>query len=416
MKRLLKVTALTGLLTLLRMASGFVIAKVVAIYTGPTGMAMLGQLQSMTASLNGIVNAPAGSGIVRFTAEHHDHGFEACSPWWRASIRWIVVLLAILIPLGCLLAKPLSNWLFSNTDYAWLIVVSTLGLPFSAAGTLVNSVTNGQQQYKRYVGLGMLSVLISSTIMLALIIKGNLTGALLAAAMQAGLIGCVMLVASLRQPWFKLQYWWGTSGQVERRAIGGYILMAITSALTVPVSLVLVRNILVAEVGWEQAGQWQAVWKISEVYLGVITMALGTYYLPKLASIKGVEAIRYEINMVAKIIMPIVVCMAVIVYISRDFAIQILFTSEFNSARDLFAIQLLGDVVKIASWLYAYPMLARGTTRWFVTTEIIFSFSWILFSWVCISKYGTQGANMAYLINYVLYFLFLYFNLNRFAR
>ena len=416
MKRLLKVTAMTGLLTLLRMMMGFVIAKVVAIYTGPTGMAMLGQLQSMTASLNGIVNAPAGSGIVRFTAEHHDHGFDACSPWWRASVRWIMVLLAILIPLGCLLAKPLSNWLFSNTDYAWLIIVSTLGLPFSAAGTLVNSVTNGQQQYKRYVGLGMLSVLISSTIMLTFIIKGNLTGALLAAAMQAGLIGCVMLVASLRQPWFKLQYWWGTSGQVERRAIGGYILMAITSALTVPVSLVLVRNILVAEVGWEQAGQWQAVWKISEVYLGVITMALGTYYLPKLASIKGVEAIRYEINMVAKIIMPIVVCMAVIVYISRDFAIQILFTSEFNSARDLFAIQLLGDVVKIASWLYAYPMLARGTTRWFVTTEIIFSFSWILFSWVCISKYGTQGANMAYLINYVLYFLFLYFNLNRFAR
>ena len=46
MKRLLKVTAMTGLLTLLRMAMGFVIAKVVAVYTGPAGMAMLGQVQS----------------------------------------------------------------------------------------------------------------------------------------------------------------------------------------------------------------------------------------------------------------------------------------------------------------------------------------------------------------------------------
>ena len=69
MKRLLKVTAMTGLLTLLRMAMGFVIAKVVAIYTGPTGMAMLGQVQSMVGSLNGIINAPAGSGVVCFTAE-----------------------------------------------------------------------------------------------------------------------------------------------------------------------------------------------------------------------------------------------------------------------------------------------------------------------------------------------------------
>ena len=252
--------------------------------------------------------------------------------------------------------------------------------------------------------------------MLALIIKGNLTGALLAAAMQAGLIGCVMLVASLRQPWFKLQYWWGTSGQVERRAIGGYILMAITSALTVPVSLVLVRNILVAEVGWEQAGQWQAVWKISEVYLGVITMALGTYYLPKLASIKGVDAIRYEINQTAKVVLPIVILMALAVYLLRDLSIQILFTAEFNSARDLFAIQLMGDVIKIASWLYAYPMLSRGATKWFIFTEITFSLSFVLLAWLFISKYGTQGANISYLVNYLFYFIFIYINLKHFSR
>ena len=80
MRRLLKVTAMTGLLTLLKMAMGFVIAKVVAIYTGPTGMAMLGQVQSMVGSLNGVINAPVGSGIVRYTAEKREQGFEACAP------------------------------------------------------------------------------------------------------------------------------------------------------------------------------------------------------------------------------------------------------------------------------------------------------------------------------------------------
>lgn len=116
MKRLLKVTAFTGLLTLLRMSSGFVIAKVVAMYTGPTGMAMLGQVQSLVASMNGIINAPAGNGVVRFTAEHHAQGFSACSPWWRASVRWIALLLAILIPLGCIFAKPIALWLLSSQD------------------------------------------------------------------------------------------------------------------------------------------------------------------------------------------------------------------------------------------------------------------------------------------------------------
>src|SRR5574344_349300 len=110
MKRLLKVTAMTGLLTLLKMAMGFAIAKIVAVYTGPTGMAMLGQVQSVVASLNGLVSSPAGSGIVRFTAEQHSQGFEACAPWWRASLQWVALLLAVTIPSACIFSQPLANW------------------------------------------------------------------------------------------------------------------------------------------------------------------------------------------------------------------------------------------------------------------------------------------------------------------
>ncbi|WP_284691626.1 O-antigen translocase [Deefgea salmonis] len=379
-------------------------------------MAMLGQVQSMVAILNGMINAPAGAGVVRFTAQHQEQGFDACTPWWRASVRWIVILLAILIPLGLVLAKPLSHWLFASGDYAWLIIITVLALPFTAMGTLITSVTNGLQQYRRYIGLGMVSTVISSLVMIALIIKQNLMGALLAAALQAGLIGVVMLIASLRQPWFKLRYWWGQSASEERKAIGGYILMAVTSALTIPVSLVMVRNILVSHVGWEQAGQWQAVWKISEVYLGVITMALGTYYLPKLASLSGVDAILKEINSTARIIIPIVAIMALAVYFLRDIAISLLFTEAFRSARDLFAIQLMGDVIKIASWLYAYPMLARGATKWFMVTEVFFSGMFVMFSYFLVGQFGTQGANSAYLLNYILYFLFLFFNVRKISR
>ena len=47
MSKIISVTAFTALLTFFKMLSGFAIAKVVAIYTGPTGMAMLGQVQSV---------------------------------------------------------------------------------------------------------------------------------------------------------------------------------------------------------------------------------------------------------------------------------------------------------------------------------------------------------------------------------
>lgn len=399
MRRLLKVTAMTGLLTLLKMAMGFVIAKVVAIYTGPTGMAMLGQVQSMVGSLNGVINAPVGSGIVRYTAEKKELGFEACAPWWRAAVQWVLIISAITIPSGLLLAEHIANWLFQDRALAWIVMATVCVLPLSAIGTLCNSVINGQQLYRRYVGLGMLSALISGGVMLTMIVMANIQGALLAAAVQAALIGLVMLIANLRQPWLRVQYWWGSTTKEARKAIGGYMLMAITTALTVPISLILVRTILVDQVGWEAAGHWQAVWKISEVYLGVITMALGTYYLPRLSSLVGVDAIVNEIHRTALVIIPIVAIMALGIYLMRDVAIWLLFTDEFKSARDLFAIQLCGDVIKIVSWLYAYPMLSRGRAKWYMATEILFSLFFVIISYILIIAVGISGATLGYLVN-----------------
>lgn len=416
MKRLLKVTAMTGFLTLLKMAMGFVIAKMVAIYTGPTGLAMLGQVQSMVGSLNGIFNAPVGNGVIRFTAENKEQGYEICAPWWRASIQWVLVISAITIPSGLLLAPHIANWLFEDPALTWVVMATVCVLPLSAIGTLCNSVINGQQLYRRYVALGIVSALVSGSVMLAMIVLYSIKGALLAAAVQSGLIGLVMLVTNLRQPWFKLRYWWGKTDANARKSIGGYMLMAITSALTVPISLIFVRNILVDQVGWEATGHWQAVWKISEVYLSVITMALGTYYLPRLASLTGVDAIVSEINKTVRIILPIVAIMAVGVYLLRDVAISLLFTEEFRTARDLFAIQLSGDVIKIASWLYAYPMLSRGATKWFVGTEIIFSLSFVALTYFFVSEMGLKGATLAYLVNYSVCFLTIYINVKRFAR
>lgn len=416
MKRLLKVTAMTGLLTLLRMAMGFVIAKVVAIYTGPTGLAMLGQVQSMVASLTGIINAPVGNGVVRYTSEHQEQGMEACSPWWRAAWQWVLILSAIIIPLGLLLSKKISSWLFQDISLSWVVMATVLVLPLSAIGTLFNSIINGQQNYRRYVWLGMISALASGSLMLAMIAIYNIQGALLAAATQSALIGIVMLFLNVRQPWFKLNCWWGRCDIKFRKNIRNYMIMAITSALTVPVSLIFVRNIIINQLGWDAAGQWQAVWKISEVYLGVITMALSTYYLPRLSSLKSIDDILHEINMTTRVIIPIVASMAICIYLLRDVVISLLFTEEFRSARDLFAIQLIGDVTKIAAWLYAYPMLSRGATKWFVSTEILFSLLFVVLSYVFISLVGIDGIVISYLVNYILYFLTVYINVKTFAK
>ncbi|MBY8596976.1 O184 family O-antigen flippase [Escherichia coli] len=417
MKRLLKVSALSGMLTLLKMLMGFIIAKVIAVYTGPAGMAMLGQIQNIINSLNGIVNSPVSNGVVRFTAENNKSGFYKCSPWWRASLEWLIILCVITIPLGFLFSDYLSTWLFETKEFGWLIKLTVIFLPLTAFGTLISSVINGLENFRRYIILIMVSVLISSCLMIVMIIYAGLKGALIAAVFQSSMIGAVMLLTNIKQPWFSLTYWWGNTNSKARKDIAGYILMAVTSAITAPLSLILVRNIIIYHSGWEQAGQWQAVWKISEVYLSIITISLSTYFLPKLASKADVGGIIQEINKTALIVIPLAITMAVVVYAGRDIAIYILFTEQFRAARELFAIQLLGDIVKIISWLYAYPMLSRGATKWYVSTEILFSASFVILSWFLVGEYGNaHGANVAYLINYTFYFLFIIVNFKKIIK
>lgn len=416
MKGLLKVGALSALLTSLKMAMGFVIAKLVAVYAGPTGLALLGQVQSVVAGFTGIVNSPVGNGIIRYTAENGDADIETSVGYWRASMQWVFLILAIVIPFGLLSSDILAGWLFENKELSWIIVLITLSLPLSVIGTVINSVLNGQKRYKRYMLLGMISVIVSSVIMMFLIVTKGIEGALFSVAIQSSLIGLILFFTSIREPWLKLKYWWGGTSPNKRKAIGGYVLMAITTALTAPTSLIFIRNITVSDLGWEQAGQWQAVWKISEVYIGVITIALGTYFLPKLASINNQESMKGEVHKTLKIVIPVILIIAIIIYSVRDNIIFILFTDEFKAARDLFAIQLIGDVFKIFSFIYAYPMLARGATKWFVTTDIVFSVSFVVLTWGLIPLYGLVGLPIAYAINYFFYGTFLYCNFGKFSK
>ena len=108
--------------------------------------------------------------------------------------------------------------------------------------------------------------------------------------------------------------------------------------------------------------------------------------------------------------------MAVGVYLFRDLAITILFTEKFRAARELFAIQLVGDVLKITSWLYAYPMISRGATKWFVSSEVFFAGSLVLLTSALVPHFETNGANIAYAINYIIYLVFVFFAMKYIIR
>jgi len=104
-----------------------------------------------------------------------------------------------------------------------------------------------------------------------------------------------------------------------------------------------------------------------------------------------------------------VILMAVGIFILKDFIIWLLFTEEFSPVRDLFLWQLIGDVIKISSWLFSYIMVAKKMSRVLISTEIIFGLSFIVLSIISVGSFGLVGVTYSFAINYLFYFVAVIF-------
>ena len=95
--------------------------------------------------------------------------------------------------------------------------------------------------------------------------------------------------------------------------------MSIVSTLTLPIAQIYIRKLIISKFDINQAGIWQAMMRISDGYLAIITSALGIYYLPKLASINSEDSIRREIFSGYKLLVPIILICSVCIYLFRFF-------------------------------------------------------------------------------------------------
>lgn len=401
---LVKTSLLNGLAVAVKMASALVLNKILAVYVGPTGYAVIGQFQNAVAIVVSLAGGVVAQGVTKATAEHFDNE-DRQHAVWQTAIR-LSLLASLIAGIGLILAgDSLALMLLHQPDMSSVFVWLAFAMPAMAGGNLLLAIING----KKEVGLYIAANIIGS--MLVMLLTGMLTflfglyGALIAFTINPAIVLFSTAFMVARRDWFKAKFLWGRTNRTALRELSGFGLMGLTSALAVPISYMLIRDHLATNLGLKAAGYWQASWKISEIYLMLVTSTLSVYYLPRLAEIRTASELRFEIIKVYRFVMPIVAVGAIAIFLLRDFIIHTLFSPDFLSMRELFPWQLTGDVIKICSWILAYIMLGRAMVKAFVITEIVFSISFVLLSWLWVGVYGLIGVAIAYTMNYLLYWI-----------
>jgi len=351
---------------------------------------------------NGAIN----NGVIKYTAQYQND-LLIQKGLFSTSFK-ISIFASLFVGLVVLVfSKTFSLFIFNNYDNVNSIRVFSITLFFFSMNTLIVSVLNGQGEIKKLTIVNAISSFSSLILTIILVFYFNIKGALYSLVVSQVFVFLFSVIYLRKNILFSLDILRLKFDIKFLKNLSHFSLMSIVTALTVPVSQIILRNMISDNFGINFAGYWQGMMKISDGYLLVITTSLSTYYLPKLSSLETTSDLRREIFSGYKIILPIVLLGCIIIYYSKYFIINLLYTSDFLNMDSLFFWQLSGDFFKISSWILSYLMLAKARTKLYVSTEIIFSFTYVVFGYYFTQIFGFKGISMSFALNYFLYLILM---------
>ncbi|MCD2317572.1 O-antigen translocase [Sphingomonas sp. IC-11] len=405
---LIRTSFWNGIAVAVRMGTALLLNKILAIYVGPSGYAIIGQFQNLVGMIVTFATGATNTGVVKYTAELFDDEASQRRLWQTAGT--VTLIASLISAVAIVLARDfLARELLHDPALASIFLWLAAGLVFISLNALLLALLNGKKEVKRYVVSNIAGSFIGLAVTGALAYWYGLYGTLVALSINQALVFFVTFHQVARTAWFRLRYLVGRIDRRHLRALGGFVAMAAASAIAAPLSQVAVRNDLAAQFGWDYAGYWDAMWRISTIYLTFVTVTLSLYYLPRLSEIRDPAELRREILGTYRIVVPAVTVVSLTLYLLRDLVIAILFTGDFAPMEVLFSWQMAGDVVKISSWVLSFVMLGRGMTRLFIVTELLFAVSFWASAALLTRLFGFEGVAMAHLANYAVYMVAMWY-------
>lgn len=400
---LAKASLWTAASTLVKIAAGLLVVKLLALAFGPTGVGQAGNFRQLITVLGGLAGAGIFNGVTKYVAQYQQQPDRLQALLGTASgmVLGCSCLLALLFLLA---ARPISQALFDTPAYQQVIrLLALLQMAIAWANYL----------------LAILRGFLDSCGNALALICGSLVGVLAYylcfyfAGYAGALVGLAAVPALLVLPALLIFHWRNPLSLVQLRprwdrqlllALSKYTLMTLITAITLPLAYIMMRNLLAQQYSWHDVGIWQGVSSISDAYLQFITASFSVWLLPTLSRLEHKAQLAHELLKTLKFVLPVVAIASLSVWLLRDVAIWLLFSAKFTAMRDLFAWQLTGDVLKTASYVFGYLVIAKASLRFYLLTEISQFALLSGFSHWLIPAHGALGATQAYMATYVVYF------------
>lgn len=401
---LIKVSLYNGISVIIKMLTMLGLNKVLAIYVGPGGYAIIGQYQSFVQTLATFSAGSIANGITKYTAQNVNEEKELVSVWKTAGT--VSIISSLFVSLVILFSfKDINSFFFNNkidNDLSYWLAIS---FTFMMLNSYLMAILNGMKEIKAYVLINIVSsVLVLMVTGLFAFLMG-LKGALIALTINQSLSFVIAITYFLKQNWFKIHFLIGRLNSVVVKGLGRFAIMALFSSLAVPLTQMFLRSFIGNHISWEVSGYWEAMNRISAINIMLATTTLTLYYLPKLSEIYERKYYKREIINISKLLIPVTAIGCFCVFYLKMYVINILFTSSFIKMSALFGWQMIGDFFKVLSWIFSFALLTKEKLKIFIACEILSAVVLAVSTSIIVYCMSWHYLSLAYAATYFIYLI-----------
>lgn len=370
-RRILKTSSIIGGASVINIMIGLVHTKILALLLGPLGVGLVGLYTGLMSTATIVATMGVGTVGTRQIAEALSQDDQYVLASVRRAMFWGVLLLA---SVGALvvwsLREALAVYILGSGEHATTVGWLSLGVALSVAGASQGALIQGMRRIGDMARLSVYSAVLNAVFGLALLWKWGQSG-LVAYALIGPLVSFLLghlyvsrlpKVTSRDISLQEMARQWQTLLRLGIPFMGAGLVGALVQ-LWIRVE---VGNTL----GAESLGHFQAAWMISMQYIGFVLAAMGADYYPRLTGVindhKAATRLVNEQTEIALLLSaPVFIAMIGL----TPWVIQLLYSAEFLPAVDVLRWQILGDVLKVASWPLGFVILAAGAGKTFFGAE-----------------------------------------------
>lgn len=405
-KDLVKVFSLSGVSTVVKLITGLIRTKIVALLLGPGGIALISQMNNTIDLFSRISNGGITTGVTKYIAE-----FRSSKDEFRNilsnSLKIILIFSTLTGFVLIVFSGYLARIILTDISYKSIFVIYGILIILFSLNRLLLAIINGNKDFTSFIKINIISNIVILIYSIGLIYYFGIYGALLSMVTSQSIIIGITVFVIFKKPWFKKKNFKGNFNSGILKKLSGFSLLTVFTFFLGPIATITIRSYIIKDISIDAAGYWSGVTRISGLVLMVVSQALTIYLIPRFSELTSKLKIRKEIINTYKLVIPLLLVSFTAIYFLRDFIINILFSSEFKPMGELFLFQFIGDFFRIVSWIISIQLIAKAMIKLTIITEVSFNLIYLGLSIYCIKTFGLIGVVYAWSINYFLYLILM---------